>query len=227
MGLHRRPRDRGLPRRRRDRGRGGGPAAHGAVRAPGPAPVAAGRPRTQGARADRGVAAACCRHRCGRGGGGRGSPDPDRLCPCGAVDHRRDPLSPGPLGVAPVVVPQRVRARERQRRAGAARLRRHAGRTAAGRPAAAGQWHTRALRRGGGRFAVGRRAAPTAPVRRAPAPLCAAGHPPGRLGGGGHPGGQSQPRPLPDHESRRGTVVHPWRAHGADRGGRDRPARHR
>ena len=67
VGVHRGPRDRGLPRRRRDCRRTGGAAAHGPVRDPGAVAVAAGRQGPQGAGADPGLHAARYRHRRGRG----------------------------------------------------------------------------------------------------------------------------------------------------------------
>ena len=97
---------------------------------------------------------------------GRGRPDADRLRAGGAVDHRRHPLPTGALGAAPVAVPHRLRARQRQRGPWVAGLRRHAGGSAAGRGAAAVHRRDRRVRCRGGRVVVGCRPAAAAAVRR-------------------------------------------------------------
>ena len=139
VGLHRGARDRGLPRRRRHGRRAGGAAAHGAVRDPGPAAVAAGRPGPPGAGADPGLHAA--RVATGAAAVVVGLSGPTSVVYALAVlsTIAATLYRPAHSALLPVAVPHRVRAGQRQRGPRAAGLRGHAGGSAAGRGAAPGR----------------------------------------------------------------------------------------
>ena len=125
VGVHGRARDPGLPRRWRRSRRSGRSPAHGAVRDPGPAAVAAGRSGPPGARADPGLDAAWGHH----GSGGtrrrawaarRGSSTGWRCCrpsrrrsiaprtpPCSRRSATPDSSSPAPMWSVGCWTPQR------------------------------------------------------------------------------------------------------------------------
>ncbi len=182
MGVHRGARDRCLPGRWCDSCRAGGTPSHGSVRDPGPPVVAAGRQGPQGARTDPGLRAAWCRHRCSCGRRGRGRTVADRVCAGGVVDHRCHPLPTGALRIAPVALPHRIRARQRQCGPWAAGRRRHLGGSAAGSVAAAVRRRDRRIRCGCGRLVVGCSLAVAAELRRTSAAIRPERYQPGELG---------------------------------------------
>ncbi len=145
----------------------------------------------------------------------------------GAVDDRRHPLPPGALRAAAVAVPHRLRARERQHGARAARLRGHARRSAGrGGPAAVHRGRRRVLGRRG-RVVRGGRPARAVAIRRPSATSRAEPSQPGTRGGRGCARGRAESRPDAHPRSRGGAGPHPGRAHRVLGGGRDRAARHR
>ena len=145
-----------------------------------------------------------------------------------AVDDRRHPLSPGALRAAAVAVPHRLRARQRQHGARAARLRGHARRPAG--------------RGGAARSSPGSTSCSGSPrARRSWRPPCSCGcattplrDRPRRAdpnlctrGGRGYSRGRAESRPDAHPRSRGGAGPHPGRAHRVLGGGRDRAAGHR
>ena len=148
VGLHGRARHRRLPRRRRGGARSGRVAADGAVGDPRAAAVPLRRPRPSRARPRRRLDRA--RDRDGSRGPGRrdGRSTRRRLRAGGALDDRRHPVPAGPLRAASLALPHRARAGQRQRRPRHARLRGHAGRSAARGGAARGHRRRRGVRGG-------------------------------------------------------------------------------
>ena len=217
MGVHRGARDRRLPRRRRGGRRSRRPAAHGAVRDPRPAALADRRSRAPGTGPHPGVHRARCRDgRRRRGRRARRSLGGD-LRARRAVDDRRHPLPPGALRAAAVAVPHRLRARQRQHGARAARLRGHPrGSAGRGRAAPVHRGRRRVLGRCG---RVVRRGRPPrgAAVRRPSATARAEPSQPGTGGGRGYPRGRAEPRPDPHPRSRGRAGPDPGRPHRASR----------